>query len=158
ASARFSVAKARLSPVLWTALDADNQRARLPLHYTLRGNSRGEAIEIASALTYHRFGDEDFSNLAAEVSLAARFEMQRLGKSLQGSFSSVSVGGGVQRTHYGIDGVASDIGALLLGHFGYGFYLPEGGELEAYYEHRRDGFTAGLSPSERNGSGFLGHF
>lgn len=153
----LSLGATRVQPSLWIALDADNQRARLPLAHRILENTRGEYLEFETALTFHDFGDDDFATLVAEISLGVRLDMRRLGRSLRGSFSTASVGGGVQRTSYELDDIGSDTGALMLGHFGYGFYLPRSGELTAYYEHRRDTFTSGISPSSRNGSGFLGH-
>ena len=157
-SARFVHQSFRIEPLLWTALDDDNQRARLPVRYRFLSNRSGEYLEATSAFTYHHFGSESFSTYLGEASLGARVEMRRLGESLRGSFTTMSVGAGYQTTAYGVDGVSSDSIGLLLGHFGYGFYLPRAGEIETYYEHRRDTFTAGSSPSSRNGSGFLGHF
>lgn len=147
-----------LTPALWTALDANNQRARAGLAYEFLGNAAGEYLRIHGAYTYHHFGDDGFSNHVGELSLQARIEMKRLGESLSGSYASASYGLGAERTSYAISSIEADTYALLLGHFGYGFYLPKSGQLEAYYEHRRDTFTAGLSPGTRNGSGFLGHF
>lgn len=158
ASARFSYGPLRTEPLLWTALDDDNQRARLPVTYQLLGNAQGEGLEATTAFTYHHFGSEDFSTYVGELSVGGRVEMRRLGESLRGSFTTMSVGLGIQVTSFDVQGIGSDTHALLLGHFGYGFYLPKSGELESYYEHRRDTFTAGTSPGDRNGSGFLGHF
>ena len=158
AAARFSYGALRTEPLLWAALDDNNQRARLPVTYRLLGSEQGEYLEATTAVTYHHFGSEDFSTYVGELSVGGRVEMRRLGESLRGSFTTLSVGLGIQVTSFDVPGVGTDTHALLLGHFGYGFYLPRSGELEGYYEHRRDTFTAGSSPGNRNGSGFLGHF
>jgi hypothetical protein len=158
AEARLTLGSVRAEPLLWVAMDDDNQRARLPLTYRILGNAQGETLEASTAFTYHHFGSEDFSTYVSELNVGGRVEMQRLGESLRGSFSTMSVGLGLQVTSFNVDGLGNDIHALLLAHFGYGFYLPRSGELEGYYEHRRDTFTAGSSPGSRNGSGFLGHF
>tara|TARA_R110002096_G_scaffold171490_4_gene344460 strand:- start:79008 stop:80159 length:1152 start_codon:yes stop_codon:yes gene_type:complete len=147
-----------LTPSLWTALDADNQRARLPLRYRLLDNRAGDFLELGTALTYHRYGDDGFTSTVGELSIGGRINSSQLGASLAGSFSSATLGYALHRTSYDVDDVSSDTIALLIARFGYGLYLPKGGELEGYYQHRRDGYTAGLSPSPRNGSGFLGHF
>ncbi len=157
-AARIEIDRVRAEPLLWAAVDDNNQRARLPVTYRILGNEVGENLEATTAFTYHHFGSEDFSTYVGELSLGGRADMRRLGESLRGSFATMSVGLGLQVTSFDVEGVGSDSYALLLGHFGYGFYLPRSGELEAYYEHRRDTFTAGISPGSRNGSGFLGHF
>ena len=158
AAGRVEVDDFRVEPLLWTALDDDNQRARLPIRYRILSNDQGEYLEATTAFTYHHFGSEEFSTYVGELSVGGRMEMQRIGETLRGSFATMSVGAGWQVTDYSPSGLGSDSLALLLGHYGYGFYLPKSGELEMYYEHRRDNFTAGSSPSSRNGSGFLGHF
>ncbi len=160
----FSVIKAHLElgefqiePSMWTAIAADNQRARMDASYDILHDDAGEHLRLGSAFTYHRFGDDGFTNFVGEFSLAARIEMSRLSESLRGSFTTMSYGLGAERTEFSAAESRPNNLALLLGYFGYGFYMPKAGELELYYEHRRDTFTAGLSPSTRNGSGFLGH-
>jgi len=147
-----------VSPSLWTALDANNQRARLPVTYRLLDNNAGDFLQTQVAATYHRYGDDGFACAIGEWSIGGRLNSSQLGASLAGSFTSASIGYALHRTSYDIAGVPADTIGLLLARFGYGLYLPNNGEVEGYYEHRRDGFSAGLSPSSRNGSGFLGHF
>jgi hypothetical protein len=147
-----------VSPSLWTALDADNQRARLPVSYRLLDDNAGDFLQAQVAATYHRYGDDGFACTVGEVSIGGRLNSSQLGASLAGSFTSASIGYALHRTSYDVEGVPADTIGLLLARFGYGLYLPNNGEVEGYYEHRRDGFSAGLSPSPRNGSGFLGHF
>ncbi len=158
AEAEFHVGPWSSTPSLWVALDANNQRARLPLHYRFLDNGRGDFFAVNPALTYHHYGDDGFDCMVAEVSLGMRANLSRIGPSLTGSFVTMSAGWGLHRTTYDLPMTSADTIGILLGHFGYGLYLPKGGELEAYYKHRRDGFVAGASPSSRNGSGFLGHF
>lgn len=115
-------------------------------------------MQLQTAATYHNFGDDGFTNYVGEISGGVRLELSRLGKSLRGAFSSMSVGFGLHHVRYDVAGVNAETSGLLLGHYGFGFYLPGSGELEGYYQHRRDEFASGASPSPRNGSGFLGHF
>lgn len=165
AYSHFSVLSAALrhrgvtvAPSLWYAADADNQRARLPVRYRILDSEIGDFLRAETALTYHRFGDDGFAHLIGEASLAVRIDMSRVGRSLKGSFVTAQVGYAFHRTSYELSGIPADTIGLLIGRNSYGLYLPNGGELEGYYDHRRDGFAAGLSPSSRNGSGFLGHF
>ncbi len=163
--ANFSIAAARvqrgqvvMAPSIWVAIDADNQRSRLPLAYRFADNGVGDFLQAESAMTYHRYGDDNFSHFIGEVSVSGRADLERLGASLAGSFITARIGYALHRTNYDVPNVPADTIALLLGRNSYGLYLPRGGEIEGYYEHRRDGYSAGLSPSSRNGSGFLGHF
>lgn len=157
ASARLALGDFIISPRLWVAVDADNQRARLPVRYDFWRNAAGERLSVTGAATLHHFGNADFTTTLVETSLTGRIDLTRVGATLKGSFTSLQIGYGLQRIDYDIDNVGPDYNGLLLSRFSYGFYLPFGGELESYYAHRRDGFAGGLSPSERNGSGFLGH-
>jgi hypothetical protein len=161
----FSVASADIrwrsfgmAPSLWVALDDDNQRARIPLRYRWPLGRAGEYIEAETAATYHNFGEAGFSSYVGEASANARLELSRVGETLQGSFVKAGLGYGAHQVRYRIADVKADTTGLLVGHFGFGLYLPGSGELEALYEQRRDDFTSGTSPSPRNGSGFLGHF
>ena len=147
-----------IDPSLWVAVGSNNQRARLPLGYGLLASDVGEYLEITGALTYHSFADSGFATYLGEAGVGARVEMSRLGAALRGSFSTASVGLGWHHVDFDIPDGDGDSSALLIAHFGYGFYLPAGGELEMYYQHRRDDFTSGTSPGSRNGSGFLGHY
>ncbi len=147
-----------LAPSLWTALTANNQRGRLSATTPLYDNGNGQTLSLQGAFTTHHYGDEKFTNFTGEMGATFRLNNEYFDASLRGSYSSYSVGYGIERTRFSIAGAPSDWRGLLLGRFSYGIYLPKGGELEWYYDHRRDTFTAGLSPSSRNGSGFLGHF
>jgi len=147
-----------LAPSLWTALGADNQRARVPIRYHFLDSGVGDFLQGGAAVTYHRYGDDGFASVVGELNLGGRLNSSRLGASLAGSFATASIGYGLHRTSYDITNVPADTIGLLIARFGYGLYLPHSGEIEAYYQHRRDGFSAGLSPGTRNGSGFLGHF
>ncbi len=161
----FSVVEAELhlgqlsaTPSSWVALDANNQRVRFPFHYRFLDNGLGDFFSVSPALTYHHYGNDGFDCMVGEVSLSMRANLSRIGPSLAGSFVTMSAGWGLHRTTYDVPMTGANTVGILLGHFGYGLYLPKGGTLEAYYKHRRDGFVAGASPSSRNGSGFLGHF
>ncbi len=155
--ASFAFGDLKVDPSLWTALGANNQRARLPLRYALTKDSLGQGLELQGALTYHHFGDDGFSNYTGEIGIGLRFDNSRVISGLEGSYTKLSLGYGIEHTRYASD-IDADNQALLLGRSAFGLYLPKGGQLEGYYEHRRDTFTAGLSPGRENGSGFLGHF
>jgi hypothetical protein len=150
---RFSV-----RPTLWTAATADNQRARLVGGYMLFEDWHGLRAGIDVGATHHRFGDDGFTSTVGEVAATGRWELGEISRTLRGSFARLDLGLGYQYFDYHLDGVEGDGSTLLLNRWGYGFYLPGSGEIELYYNHRRDNFTAGASPSTRNGSGFMGQW
>ncbi len=90
--------------------------------------------------------------------MVGRLDAKSFGTSLSGSYATLHLGYALHLTGYDVAGAEADTIGPLLARFGYGLYLPRGGTIEGYYGHRRDGYSAGLSPSSRNGSGFLGHF
>ncbi len=153
----------RVSPRLWTAVDADNQRWRGELVRRFYGPGLepagdGSYFEAGMAATYHRYGDDGFAVAGGELFATARQDLGGLGRRLAGSFAGAGFGIELERTHYADDN--ADLAPQLLLRFGFGSYLgrPEGvhGEVELFYEHRRDGFAGGLGLS-RSG-GWFGHF
>jgi len=148
-----------LRPSLWVATSADNQRAHLELARRLIAPDAtdGTRLEVAGRTTYHRYGDDAFWVASGELAVRGRIDLHHVGAPLAGSFADLGVGMGIERVHFtlqGVPGLASD---YLLGEFAYGLYLGNRGEARFYYDHRRDDFAAGLSPGDRQGSGFAGH-
>lgn len=157
----------RLSPSLWASPDDANQRFRTELAYRFVGPRPGSALDDGSfaeaelAFTEHRFGFEDFRLTTFEASVKARWDLATYDPYLAGSFLDFSLGLANQLHDFGPvpDGVTSS--RLLLGGFGFGVYLgkqqPLGGYVRVYYDHRHDGFAAGMLASGV-GSGAIGHF
>lgn len=161
--ADVGVASFRLRPLLWVSTDTGNQRGRLEVAYRLRGpgaarpSGDGSAFEVRGAAGYHLYPEESFWVATAEVAVAGRYDMARVSPSLKGSFAELSLGLALERIDYDVAGASDDYTDLLVGGFAYGMYLGRRGELAAFYEHRRDELTGGISPGRENGSGFLGH-
>ncbi len=161
----------RVKPSAWVAVDHDNARLRLGGAYRFvgprpdvapaedAGTANGSFVDLELAVTHHRYGAERFALTLGEASLLARLELRRIAPSLAGSFVEMGLGfamGGV--TYFR---VTTDPTALLLARLGWGFFLGRAadrrGELLLYYDHRHDGFAAGLKLPGL-GSGPAGHF
>jgi hypothetical protein len=162
--ADIGVSSFRLRPLLWISTSTDNQRGRLEVAYRLRGpgakrpSGDGSSFEVRLAGGYHLYPEESFSVITADVGVAGRYDMARVTPSLKSSFAELSIGLGLERIDYDVAGSSEDFSDMLVGGFAYGMYLGRIGEIAAFYEHRRDEYTGGLSPGRENGSGFLGHF
>src|SRR5690606_11710960 len=169
AAARFELGAYRIEPSAAIALDADNQRLRLDAarRFLGAGSARptgdGSRLELAGALTHHRYGDDDFSVTTGELALAGRLDLARLSRTTAGSFAELAVGLAGEVTDYKQAGAGADLGEMLLTRFAWGVYLgrPGGaahGEASISYDHRRDTLAGGISPGEGPGSGFVGLF
>lgn len=162
----------RLAPSAWLALDDGNLRARLLGAYRFYGPGArpaaaardGTALDVQVAVTHHRFDSDGFSSLTAETALHGRLDFARLDPAFAGSFGEFGAGIALQALDYEAPGLgfAEDIETLLLMRFAFGVYLGQeparrGGEWLVYYDHRHDGYAAGLKLTGL-GSGVLGHF
>jgi len=167
----FQTARVRVSPSAWFATDDTNARLRLAAAVRVwsvarahrEGTADGSYLEWQGALTHHAYTSNRFALRTAETSLAGRVDLAHVGPSLAGSFAAASLGIALQNYRYRVTGVPSDTSEMLLATFGFGIYLggrgrrgPDG-ELMAYYDHRHDGFVAGLKMTGL-GSGVAGHF
>jgi len=159
----------RLHPSAWFALDDTNSRLRSHFAYRLTGPlpgperaaRDGSFLDLEAAVTRHAFTSQRFTTTTGELAVAGRLDMAHLGPSLRGSFAEMSVGWALQAYSYGVRGTTADVGELLLFRFGYGMYIgwpgSPRGEIALYYDHRHDGFAAGLKMPGL-GSGVIGHF
>ena len=161
----------QVMPTAWWSPQGRNARLRLLGAYRLMGPradlaSRavdGTAWDLELALTRHDYGEEGFRIGTAELFVRSRTDLSRLASPLGGSFLEMGLGAAVQRLDYEIPGqdVPADHETMLLGRFGFGMYMggpraPDG-TLLLYYDHRHDGYAAGLL-STLPTSGVLGHF
>ena len=145
----------RLAPASWIALDDDNQRFELPLGWRLTGDGRSH-LELGAGLVFHRYGSEAFSTTTGEIVLSGRLDLARLAEPLRGAFAELGAGValGLVRHH----DLTTEPTDLLLASAAFGFYLGDGrGEIALTYDHRHDGFAAGLKMPGL-GSGPAGHF
>lgn len=159
----------RLEPSAWLAFDDENARYRALVAHRFTGpkpkaerpTGDGSFLDLELALTRHVFMSDRFATTTGEVLLSGRLDMRRVGPSLRGSFAEAGFGSAVSAYEYRMSRAAADLGQLFLGRFGYGMYLgwpgAPRGEVSVYYDHRHDGFAAGLKVSGL-GSGVAGHF
>lgn len=160
---------ARLGPVTlassaWIALDDDNARLRQRVDYRLLGDNLGplddgSALDVQTAVTWHRYGTDGFSVLSGELALDGRYDLRNMSPTLDGSFVLGALGWGMEFYTYDVPGLgfAEDIAEMLLLRFGWGLYFAgRRGELSVYYDHRKDGFAAGLG-TKGLGGGIPGH-
>lgn len=150
-NAQLSLQRIRLRSSMWTALDDANNRVRLEAYLRLFQNL---PIELSFAATYHHYGTESLTFVTGEGSLGGRFDLVDLDENLAGMFTEVSFGWALQRVSHPR---FADLTQLLLGRFAFGIYLFSGSEISVFYDHRHDGYAAGL---KLNGvpSGIAGHF
>lgn len=156
-NAELSYSAWRLGLSLRESMTSANRSARIPVTFDVFHNPRGERGYVQAELTHYRHGDDQFTVVTAEASAGIRFDLDRLAESLSGAFVRFATGIAYQSVSY--PGISDRDGhAMLVGGLGYGFYLPRSGELEGYYEHRRDHHAGGISPGRGQGSGFVGSF
>lgn len=145
----------RLRPRLWLATNDDNQRGRAEAMYQLRRSHDGSWLELGGALSHHRFGDEGLGNSGVELFARGRLNLARVWSVLAGTFSQLGLGIGLDYLHTRDAG--GDGSSQLLARTSFGIYLPGArGEVELYYDHRRDDYAGGFAVRPANG--FLGHF
>jgi hypothetical protein len=165
----YRVARWRVDPSAWFALNSKNSRLRALGSYRFMGplpegepRSRGGSfLDLEGAVTRHAYTSDHFATTTFELSVAGRVDLDHLATPLKGSFAELSLGAAVASYHYDVPGAANDLGELLLARFAYGVYFgwPRRmrGEAMIYYDHRHDGFAAGLKVPGL-GSGVAGHF
>jgi hypothetical protein len=154
----------RLEGAAALAMDDDNQRLRLRAGYRIlgprptRGAASGTAVDLMTAATVHRHGTDGFTTVTPEMSAHGRLDLAQLSPSLAGAFVEGDLGLGLDRAIY--RHAPADTVGILVGRFGFGIYLghpaANHGELQLFYDHRRDGLVGGLATRRFNG--ILGSF
>ncbi|MDH5671614.1 MAG: hypothetical protein OEZ06_05655 [Myxococcales bacterium] len=139
----------------WLGLGHDNQRLRALGAYRLLRSGQGSYIDLELGASHHRFAPERFSTSFAEASVTGRLELSVLGRTLAGSFFDYGLGYALGANRQFDTSTESD--EMMLARFGFGFFIGDGGDVTLYYDHRHDGFAAGLKVPGL-GSGPLGHF
>lgn len=164
AGAHLRWQKWRVSPAVWMALDDDHQRWRGEVAYRAfgpRDSPRfardGGYLEVVGAASHHRLAGEAFSVTSGELSTSARRDLAGLGPSLAGTFANLGLGLQVERVAY--SNLDADLAIQLLMRVGFGIYLGgpghHHGEVEVYYDHRRDELAGGYGVSHT--AGWIGH-
>lgn len=143
----------RARPRLWVALNDNNQRGRVEAMYRWRQYDSGTFLELGGALSHHRF-DEGFSASGLELLVSGRVNLKQLTPRLVGTYMQLDLGLGLD--YLKTKGQPGDPTSQLLARTVFGIYLPtRAGELELYYDHRRDDYAGGVAL--RPFHGFLGH-
>jgi hypothetical protein len=158
-----------LRPSSWYALDDRNVRLGMLAGHRFFGPRPGEApaadgsyLEIHAAVTRHRFAQERFTTVTGELFAGGRLDLVHLDPWLQGAFSELGIGIGLQAFDYDAGGLelGVDRESLLLARFGFGFYVggPDAprAEIFNYYEHRHDDFAGGFNEAAIGIPGHLG--
>src|SRR5690606_28849815 len=95
----------------------------------------------------------------SEASVSWRVDSELLAPRIHGAFVDVQLGLAMRRSRFELTHASNDE-SLLLGGFAFGAYhgdpTQSGGETRIYYDHRHDGYAAGLLSSGL-GSGAPGH-
>lgn len=159
----------RIVPSAWWSTNTNNARLQLLAGYRISGplprmaTTNGSSMDIEAAVTRHHFGDDSFTINTLELAALSRTDLDEVSPALEGSFVELGLGGAIQSFDYDVPGqdVPSELETMLLARFGFGMYIggpsaPDG-ELLLYYDHRHDGYAAGLL-STLPTSGVLGHF
>jgi hypothetical protein len=159
------IGRVRISPSAWFALDDRNTRLRLEGALRVAGprpdraSVDGSFVDLEGAAMSHSYTSDGFTMSSGEASLVGRLDLLNVAPSLRGSFAEAGVGKAVVAYSYG--GGIRDGNELLLARFACGAYLGrrggEGGEVALTYDHRHDGFAAGLK-LRGLASGVAGHF
>jgi len=141
-------------------LNADNQRGRVEAALRLGKSDHGwrlddgSRLEVAGAVTMHRFGPERFATYGVEAFAHGRLNLKQVSTNMVGTFAELTAGIGFDFLKS--RGVAMDMSNQLLARTSFGIYLHEArGELQLYYDHRRDDFAGGFAVRPANG--FVGH-
>jgi hypothetical protein len=162
------VGRTRLMPSLWSSFGGDNATYRLEITPRLYGPSPHEPrrlvdfVELELAATHQRFASDFFERSTVEASTRGRWDLAHVGPSLRGAFVEGSLGYALNVTSYDFAGVdiESTWDDLLLATMGFGVNLrgaaAAGSELMLFYDHRHDGYAAGMLINGI-GSGVAGH-
>jgi hypothetical protein len=140
-----------LEPRLDAAIGASNQRYALLAGHRLLGTTRRRLardetyLEVRAGLADHAYAEDGFAMTTAELSLAGRLDLVRLGRTLVGSFAEAELGFAHQWSRF--DGLPGDQTDELLLRTSFGASFGAGnirGETRLAYNHRRDTLAGGI--------------
>jgi hypothetical protein len=147
-----------LKPMAWDSVDTDNRRYQVEGGYELVGEtgpllpSLGDFLETGPLFRsgYHDFGDDGFRKTWIDAGFFARLMPGGIWPSMKGSFFVFELGYNREWVRFT---EADDAPVLasnqMLFESGFGIERGTGGPsgvmFYLYYNHRRDGFTGGLS-------------
>jgi hypothetical protein len=136
-------------------VDHDNQRLRGIYAYRFIERDAATYLEAELGALHHRYAPEQFSMSFGEAAISGRLGLGHVAPTLHGAFVEGAFGlafGG----HRYFD-VETESDSMLLMRMGFGVFIGDGGSWTLYYDHRHDGYAAGLKMFGL-GSGVLGHF
>lgn len=150
--AELALAPVRVTGAAWAGDGAWRAEARTAIAVWRAGP--GTFVEVALTVAEERDDDAHLAIRAAEVAAAGRYDLAGFAPTLRGSFVSLALGGGAERVRYEVGARPSDTTSLMVGRFGFGVYLDDG-EVELFYDHRRDRLAGGLV-TDGGVNGFVG--
>ena len=115
----------------------------------------GSFVDLEAAFVHQRAPNDGFFRTTFEAAVRARLDLVHLGPTLRGAYAEARVGTGVSALRS--RDLDNDLDSLLLARIATGAYVGHGrGEVELYYDHRRDTLAGGLVlPSIT--AGYLGY-
>ncbi len=111
----------------------------------------GSRLIARAGLRGHQDDGDRVKLATGEIEVIGRLDLFRVDPALRGSFVQMSTGLGVERAYYTGD---RDNTSLLLGTFGWGLYLGNRGEVQLFYDHRRESMVGGIAAGRA--AGFVG--
>lgn len=138
----------------YVALDHDNQRVRGIYAYRLLEQDAATYLEAELGAVHHRFAPEHFSQSFGEAAISGRLGLHHISSTMQGAFVEGAFGLAFGAHRY--FNVETESDGMLLLRVGFGLFIGDGGSFLFYYDHRHDGYAAGLKIPGL-ASGVLGH-
>lgn len=106
-------------------------------------DSGGSFVDLEGALVHQRAPNDGFYRTTFEAALRARLDLVHLGPTLRGAYAEARIGTGLSLLR--ARDVDVDTDSLLLARFAAGAYVGKGrGEVELFYDHRRDTIAGGI--------------
>jgi len=135
-------------------VDHSNQRLRGIYAYRFIECDAATYIEAELGGVHHRYALEQFAMTFAEAAVSGRLSLGHVAPTLQGAFVDGAFGLAFGGHRYFDRLTESD--SMLLIRIAFGLFIGDGGSWTLYYDHRHDGYAAGLKMFGL-GSGVLGH-
>ena len=147
----------RLRASVWASAERAEQRVNVEAELPLARRTRDRGTDDSHAALLGRVRVErnltgDVDGGAAEVAVRLHLDGARVAPPLRGTFAEADLGLGLTLLRYSPGGV--DVSDAVVARLSWGRRLGDGGELRAFYDHRRDGLAGGVHASRA--TGFIG--
>ncbi len=167
-TATFRTGAWAFGPRLESAVDDKNYRLSADVAYRFVGprpdvrSNSGSFVDAAVTATRHAYVSDGFAITTVEATARARLDLRDFDPHLSGGYVQLDPGLAVSSIRYDLPTDERELTDLLLMRMTYGIYLNRptdvaGDEIALYYDHRHDGYAAGLKLTGL-GSGVPGHF